>query len=746
MLGVKKSMNRLIHMQKTNKSIFTASSRYIPAIISSSSSLPSYIFQQRNSLHIAIEETPNPKSMKFLPKNRAVIEPEDGGEDDTCWSFRDAVHNVEDVREGAPLAADILALDNVNEVMLTPNSITVNVNHVSEWVEIEPLIVEIVQEAYDAQLYNPFSIIENAELAKEVGTTGSNITWEPDSIEAEIEEHLDANIRPFVKEDGGDIYLVSVEPDNNNNEKEEEEEESLIVKVQMIGACSGCPSSAVTLHGRVETMLKHYFPEISSVIQVEDEAILAKLDAKPKTTLEEHIRILTQQGEDSSIVWGNNDDDDSNFIINSSDEEDSITTVTNGTNNHVSSSPRSINDNGKRRFSTTFTTIQKRNMSSSPNNARFSILFPSPLWHANLLTSTKSHRGKGRGMGSSGILDERINMKVKEKILNLFQSKKFQNMENSGIVNQYSAAGYDARMAKNNEFFQYQIDTICAEQLEIAENKDDDPIFSEDDDTLLWSKEYSSSKEMKELVKKFRDSCIWFLQDSFGVDTNQAKSFVYGKQLVVWASVHGSGSGHPYHIHSDGVLSGVYYANLPPGSGSIKFCDPRGVSPFQPLHQEEAMPPFHQEHSMRPAVGDLIVFPSWLPHAVDPCKESSSFAKAANYRISVSFNLLGKWDELPGCSINLRSEKIRKVSGAVDKDETFARFITRKDQIAAAATRVHDDEDEALSPSSTSYDDVVEIVDDAQDFAALLAAKFGKDEVSYGKRPDGMPERKGGKS
>ena len=239
MLGVKKSMNRLIHMQKTNKFIFTASSRYIPAIISSSSSLPSYIFQQRNSLHIAIEETPNPKSMKFLPKNRAVIEPEDGGEDDTCWSFRDAVHNVEDVREGAPLAADILALDNVNEVMLTPNSITVNVNHVSEWVEIEPLIVEIVQEAYDAQLYNPFSIIENAELAKEVGTTGSNITWEPDSIEAEIEEHLDANIRPFVKEDGGDIYLVSVEPDNNNNEKEEEE--SLIVKVQMIGACSGCP-------------------------------------------------------------------------------------------------------------------------------------------------------------------------------------------------------------------------------------------------------------------------------------------------------------------------------------------------------------------------------------------------------------------------------------------------------------------------------------------------------------------------
>ena len=83
MLGVKKSMNRLIHMQKTNKSIFTASSRYIPAIISSSSSLPSYIFQQRIHFILLLKKLQS-KVNEIFAKNRAVIEPEDGGEDDTC--------------------------------------------------------------------------------------------------------------------------------------------------------------------------------------------------------------------------------------------------------------------------------------------------------------------------------------------------------------------------------------------------------------------------------------------------------------------------------------------------------------------------------------------------------------------------------------------------------------------------------------------------------------------------------------
>lgn len=437
--------------------LLSASNRRISRQRPSTLLLNSRLQQHQCSLlHISIEETPNPTSMKFVPKNRLVIEVEDGGKEDTCWSFRNAVHCVDDVREGAPLAADILDLENVNEVMLTSNSITVNIKHVSEWTSTQPIVVEIIQEAYDAQVFNPFSIIENAELAKKVGTTGSNVTWEPDSIESEIEEHLEANIRPFVKQDGGDIYLVGVEPVDDSRSASGDDAQSLVVKVQMIGACSGCPSSAVTLHGRVETMLKHYFPEISSVIQVEDESIFAELDAQPKTTIEEHIQILTKQGEDSSIVWHANS--------NKNQEEE-------GKPNHSKmrkSSATNTNNNGKRFFTTSRSSSSSSNPNQNskntnnppPDNARFSVLFPSPLWHANLLKSKKAHRGKGRSMGSSGILDERINMKVKEKIMEIFQGRAFQSTENNGIVNQYTAAGYDERMVKNNEFFQYQIDTM----------------------------------------------------------------------------------------------------------------------------------------------------------------------------------------------------------------------------------------------------------------------------------------------
>ena len=619
-----------------------------------------------SALHIAVEATPNPKSMKFLPQNRLVIEADEGGDVGTCWSFRAAVHDVDSVREGAPLAADILDLEYVDEVMLTPTSITVNVTRVSHWTDVKPAILEIVEEAYDAQLYNPFSIIENAELAKAVGTSGSEVAWAPGSLESEIEDVLDSHIRPFVQDDGGDIYLVGVAPEDGFGAAD-----SVVAKVQLIGACSGCPSSAVTLHGRVETMLKHYFPEIASVVQVEDEAILRAHDAHPKPTLEEHIRNLTQEGENSSVVW----------------EKDSEVL-----------SPTVSHRSGRRHYST-ISTPQRRGLSTAPNGARTSILFPSPLWRANLILSNQSHSGKGRG-GSAGVLDERINLKVQKKVMEVFHGVRSKNTDRGVAVRRYTAAGFDERMAPNNEFFQYQVNNICATPF-------DDENISSVPNNLLWLDEFSDSTEMKNVANVFRKSCLWFLQESFGVDPKQARQFVHGKQLAVWASVHGPGSGHPYHVHADSVLSGVYYASMPPGSGSIQFCDPRGVSPYLPLHQDEAMPPFHNVHSVRPIVGDLMVFPSWLPHAVEPCSESANKDRP---RISISFNLLGRWDELPECRLQLRSEKSgmrNKVSGTVERDKTFDRFVDR----AVPTSTDH------LMATEQDY----EIVDEVQDFQALVA-------------------------
>lgn len=79
-------------------------------------------------------------------------------------------------------------------------------------------------------------------------------------IVAMIKELLDTRIRPAVMEDGGDIVFRSFSEDSG------------VVELQMVGACRGCASSAVTLKSGVENMLKHYIPEVQSVEAVEDEA------------------------------------------------------------------------------------------------------------------------------------------------------------------------------------------------------------------------------------------------------------------------------------------------------------------------------------------------------------------------------------------------------------------------------------------------------------------------------------------
>ena len=82
-------------------------------------------------------------------------------------------------------------------------------------------------------------------------------------------------------------------------------------RVQLIGACSGCPSSASTLHGRVSKLLQHFVPEVETVEQVSDEEAAAMSAAsgagaappEEKVSIEEHMRRLMAEGEATSIVW-----------------------------------------------------------------------------------------------------------------------------------------------------------------------------------------------------------------------------------------------------------------------------------------------------------------------------------------------------------------------------------------------------------------------------------------------------------
>ena len=102
---------------------------------------------------------------------------------------------------------------------------------------------------------------------------------QPDDSElvAMIKELLETRIRPAVAEDGGDIIFKAFD------------EASGVVKVKLMGSCSGCPSSSITLKSGIENMLKHYVPEVTSVEEVLDEldavssAALASMESKLST-------------------------------------------------------------------------------------------------------------------------------------------------------------------------------------------------------------------------------------------------------------------------------------------------------------------------------------------------------------------------------------------------------------------------------------------------------------------------------
>ena len=139
--------------------------------------------------------------------------------------------------------------------------------------------------------------------AEATGAGGPAAAWPAGSVEAEIADVLEAHIRPYVREDGGDLRFVGFDDARGT------------ARVQLVGACSGCPSSAATLHGRVEKLLKHMVAEVRAVEAVTDTEVAAERGAggggaaaeaaaaPEKVSLEEHIRRMLAEGAETSVVW-----------------------------------------------------------------------------------------------------------------------------------------------------------------------------------------------------------------------------------------------------------------------------------------------------------------------------------------------------------------------------------------------------------------------------------------------------------
>lgn len=187
---------------------------------------------------IEIEKTPNPATRKFLP-GRTVMQA--GGRD-----FPNA-----DAAEASPLAEALFATGMVDGVYFGRDFVSVSSAPTVEWEQLEPDVLSILLDHFmlDAPLFRQgtaagIEVVPDAELTIEEDPADADII-------DQIKELLDTRVRPAVAQDGGDIVYRGYKDGT--------------LYLGMQGACSGCPSSTVTLKRGVESLIKHYVPEVETI-------------------------------------------------------------------------------------------------------------------------------------------------------------------------------------------------------------------------------------------------------------------------------------------------------------------------------------------------------------------------------------------------------------------------------------------------------------------------------------------------
>jgi Fe-S cluster biogenesis protein NfuA len=188
---------------------------------------------------IETETTPNPATLKFLP-GRVVMEA----------GTRDFASPEE--AEASPLADMLFSLGDVEGVFFGRDFISVTAAPGIGWADLKPDVINILLDHFTAgmPLFHPpragFSVPDEAtELAADPADA---------DIVVQIKELIETRVRPAVANDGGDIVFRGFDRGT--------------VYLKMQGACSGCPSSTATLKQGIESLLKHYVPEVNEVLAV----------------------------------------------------------------------------------------------------------------------------------------------------------------------------------------------------------------------------------------------------------------------------------------------------------------------------------------------------------------------------------------------------------------------------------------------------------------------------------------------
>ncbi len=185
---------------------------------------------------IRTEHTPNPATRKFLPDETVM--------DTGTRDFADA-----DGAAASPLAQALFDSGQVEGVFYGRDFISVTSAPGVSWTDLEPIVLETLLDHFvgGAPLFTPGSaagihVAANKHVEEDPADS---------DIIDQIKELIETRVRPAVAQDGGDIVYKGYRDGH--------------LYLSMHGACAGCPSSTVTLKRGIESLIRHYVPEVESV-------------------------------------------------------------------------------------------------------------------------------------------------------------------------------------------------------------------------------------------------------------------------------------------------------------------------------------------------------------------------------------------------------------------------------------------------------------------------------------------------
>jgi len=180
-------------------------------------------------MYVQTEITPNPNSLKFIPgkavSNSGPLE----------ITKKEEINNE--------LVRNLLSINGVTGIFLGADFLSINKEKNTNWEDVKHIVISLINDFYSNG--KEFVIDKNLDNKKEVNFI---------EIEKKIIKILDTKIRPAVAKDGGDIKFIEFKDG--------------VVKVQLQGSCSGCPSSTMTLKQGVQNLLCHYIPDVKEVLAI----------------------------------------------------------------------------------------------------------------------------------------------------------------------------------------------------------------------------------------------------------------------------------------------------------------------------------------------------------------------------------------------------------------------------------------------------------------------------------------------